>query len=157
MKNARDLLERVANTAVYAFIGALPVTLPLAPDALSAAGWAGLTAAVAAVLSLIKNMMVSPAGTASKNILERFAWTAAQAFVAAVPATFALTVDDARAVALMGVNAAVSAVLSLAKNLSAEGAVIEATRRAQGAGMHAPDLGGAYAARADGVSGGVDE
>lgn len=145
MNKARGLLERIANTAVYAFIGALPVTLPLAPDALSAAGWAGLTAAIAAVLSLIKNMLVNPAGTASANIVERFAWTAAQAFFAAVPATFALTVDDARAVALMGVNAAVSAVLSLAKNLTAEGTVIEATSRAAGGGAHVPDLGGPVA------------
>ena len=144
MTKVRGLLERIVNTAVYAFIGALPVALPLAPDALSAAGWAGLTATIAAVLSLVKNLMVEPAGTASANIIERFAWTAGQAFFAAVPATFALTVDDARAVALMGVNAAVSAVLSLAKNLAAEGAVVEATRRATGEGAHEPDMGGGY-------------
>jgi hypothetical protein len=139
-KTARDLMERVANTAVAAFIGALPVTIPLTNDALSAAGWAGLTAAIAAVLALVKNLVLASAGTASANIVERFAWTAAQAFVAAIPATFALTVDDTRAIALAGVNAAVAAVLSLAKNLTAEGTVVEATRRAGGGGEHAGDL-----------------
>ena len=132
----RDLLDRMTQTARMAFIGALPVALPLSTDALSAAGWAGLTAAIAAVLALVKNLLVSPAGTASANIVERFAWTAAQAFVAAIPATFALTTDDTRAVALMGVNAAVAAVLSLAKNLSQEGAIIEATARMEGGGTH---------------------
>lgn len=136
----RDLLERMAKTAMFAFVGALPAVLQLSPDALSAAGWAGLTAAVAAVLSLVKNLLLSPAGTASANIVERFAWTAVQAFFAAIPATFALTTSNTRAVALMGVNAAVAAVMSLAHNLAAEGAVIEATRRATGGGEHASDL-----------------
>lgn len=154
-RDLRDLLERVVTTARVAFIGALPVTLPLATDALSAAGWAGLTAAVAAVLSLLKNLLVAPAGTASGNVFERFAWTAAQAFAAAVPASFALTVDDSRAVALMGVNAAVAAVLSLAKNLAAEGVVIEATSRVAGGGAHVANMGGRRG-RADGLTGGVD-
>lgn len=138
----RDVLERAANTAYQAFIGALPVVLVLTPDALAAAGWAGLTAAVAALVSLVKSYFVDPATTASGNIAQRFLWTAVAAFVGAWPATFALTTSNARAFALMGVNAAVAAVLSLAKNLTAEGAVIEATRRVTGAGTHVPDLGG---------------
>lgn len=141
-RSIRDVLERVATTATVAFIGALPVTVTLTPDALSAAGWAGLTAAVAAVLALIKSLVAKAATTATGNIVERFAWTAAQAFFGAIPATFALTTDNLEAVALAGVNAAVAATLSLAKNLAGEGVVIEATKRAGGVGAHEADLGG---------------
>ena len=138
----RDILDRVANTAVYAFVGALPVTITLSSDALAAAGWAGLTAAVVAVITLIKTLVTDGAATASGNIIERFLWTAAQAFVGAIPASFSLTAEDATAIALAGVTAAVASILSLAKNLTAEGAVIEATRRSAGSGAHQPDLGG---------------
>jgi hypothetical protein len=64
-----------------------------------------------------------------KNIVERFAWTAVQAFVGALPATLALTANDARAAAYAGLAAAVAAVISLAKNLTAEGIVVQAAKR----------------------------
>ncbi len=140
MNTMRDVLERVANTAVFAFIGALPVTIPLTTDALAGAGWAGLTAAVVAVVTLVKALVVKGATTASGNIVHRFAWTTAQAFVGAVPATFALTATSGRAIALAGVNAAVAAVLSLAKNLTVEGAVIEAAARSAGTPTYVPDV-----------------
>lgn len=128
-QTAHSILEKVANTAVFAFVGALPVTLPLTNDALSAAGWAGLTAAICAVLSLLKNLVAAASTTPAGNLIDRFAWTAVQAFAAAIPATFALTASDSKAVALMGVNAAVAAVLSLAKNLTSEGTIHAAVQR----------------------------
>jgi hypothetical protein len=128
-KKAMNLLERLVNTAAQAFIGALPVTIPLTNNALSAAGWAGLTAAIAATISLVKNLVSTGAATPQANLVSRFTWTAAQAFLGAIPATFALTVDNGRALALAGITAAVGAVLSLAKNLTAEGVIDQAKRR----------------------------
>lgn len=121
-----NLAERLVATAIAAFIGALPVVIPLTGDAFAAAGWAGLTAAIAAVLSLVKNLVQTGSATPAANILSRFAWTAAQAFLAAMPATFNLTPEDGKALGLAGITAAVSAVVSLAKNLTAEGVVREA-------------------------------
>lgn len=64
------------------------------------------------------------------NIVERFIWTAIQAFVGSLPATMALTANDIRAVAYSGLSAAVAACISLAKNLTAEGIVVQAAKRA---------------------------
>lgn len=141
-KSVRNVLERVAKTAYQAFIGALPLTITLTPDSLAAAGWAGATAAFAAVVSLVKNLLTDGAATASGNIIERFAWTAAAAFIGAVPIQLHLVLEDGEAIARAAVAAAIAAVISLAQNLQAEGTVIEATRRSQGAGAHQADLGG---------------
>jgi len=70
------------------------------------------------------------------NVLERFLWTAVQAFVGSLPATLALTVDDTRAVAFAGLSAAIAAVISAAKGLTAEGVARQAALRA-GAGTTA--------------------
>jgi hypothetical protein len=63
------------------------------------------------------------------NIVERFVWTAVQAFVGSLPATFALTATDAKAVAYSGLTAALAAAISLAKNLTSEGIVVQAAKR----------------------------
>lgn len=138
----RDTLERVAKTAYQAFVGALPMTVTLTADGLTAAGWAGLIAAFAATISLVKNLLVDGASTASGNIFERLAWTAAAAFVGSVPVQLHLVVEDAEGVARAAATAAIAAIISLAQNLSLEGAVIESTRRSAGSGAHTPDLGG---------------
>lgn len=54
-----------------------------------------------------------------KNIAERFVWTAVQAFIGAVPVTFALDSKSLSAVGYAGLVAAIAAVVSLAKNLTA--------------------------------------
>lgn len=53
-----------------------------------------------------------------KNIVERFLWTAVQAFVGSLPATVTLTGHNLAAIGYSGLTAAVSAVISLAKNLT---------------------------------------
>jgi hypothetical protein len=138
----RDVLERVVKTAFQAFVGALPMTVTLTTDGLAAAGWAGAIAAFAATVSLIKNLVTSGAATASGNIFERFAWTATAAFIGSVPVQLHLVIEDAESIARAAATAAIAAIISLAQNLQAEGTVIEATRRAAGAGAHVPDLGG---------------
>ncbi len=70
------------------------------------------------------------------NILERFLWTAVQAFVGSLPATLALTANDTRAVAYSGLSAAIAAIISAAKNVTAEGVARQAALRA-GAGTTA--------------------
>ncbi len=63
------------------------------------------------------------------NIVERFLWTAVQAFVGSLPATIALTSDSLVAVGYSGLSAAVAATVSLAKNVTAEGVVRQAAVR----------------------------
>lgn len=52
------------------------------------------------------------------NIAERVIWTFVQAGIGSLPATFALTGNDLRAVLYSALTAGVAAVISLAKNLS---------------------------------------
>lgn len=52
------------------------------------------------------------------NIAERVIWTFVQAFIGSLPATFALTGNDFRAVLYSGLTAGLAAVVSLAKNLT---------------------------------------
>lgn len=138
----RDILERVIKTAYQAFVGALPMTVTLTPDGLTAAGWAGAIAAFAATVSLIKNLVTSAAATASGNIFERFAWTAVAAFIGSVPVQLHLVIENGEGIARAAATAAIAAIISLAQNLQAEGTVVEATRRSAGSGAHQPDLGG---------------
>lgn len=65
------------------------------------------------------------------NILERFLWTAVQAFLGSLPATIALTPDNLVAVGYAALSAAIAAVISLAKGLTAEGVVRQAAARAE--------------------------
>lgn len=51
-----NILERLLWTAVQAFLGSMPATLALTTDSLAAVGYAGLTAAIAAVISAAKNI-----------------------------------------------------------------------------------------------------
>lgn len=67
--------------------------------------------------------------TPVRNILERFVWTALQAFIGSLPATIALTTDNLVAVGYAGLAAAIASVVSLAKNLTAEGVVTQAVKR----------------------------
>lgn len=54
--NARNIAERVVWTFIQAFVGALPVTWILDKQHLEASAYAGLTAGIAAVVSLGKNL-----------------------------------------------------------------------------------------------------
>ena len=65
------------------------------------------------------------------NIIERFIWTAVQAFLGSLPATLALTSDGLAAVGYAGMSAAIAAVISAAKNLTAEATVRQAALRDQ--------------------------
>jgi hypothetical protein len=65
-----------------------------------------------------------------KNIVERAFWTFIQAGVGSLPATLALSSNNAKAAAWAFVTAGVAAVISLAKNLTAEGIVVQAAKRA---------------------------
>jgi len=51
-----NIVERLLWTAVQAFVGSLPATLALTSDGLVAVGYAGLSAAIAAVISAAKNL-----------------------------------------------------------------------------------------------------
>ena len=62
-KSARNILERFTWTAVQAFVGALPTTMALTASDLTAIGYSGLTAAIAAVISLAKNLTLTPPST----------------------------------------------------------------------------------------------
>lgn len=73
---------------------------------------------------------VVTAGWDVRNIVERFVWTAVQAFVGSLPATLALTTDALVATGYAGLTAAVAAVISLAKNLTGEGVAVQAAKRA---------------------------
>ncbi len=66
---------------------------------------------------------------ATKNIIERFVWTALQAFIGALPASVALTTDELSAVGWAGLSAAIASVISLAKNLTAEGIIVQEVKR----------------------------
>jgi len=64
------------------------------------------------------------------NIVERLLWTAVQAFIGSLPVTLSLTTQDARAVGASAATAALSAIISAAKNLTAEATVRQAALRA---------------------------
>ena len=64
------------------------------------------------------------------NIIERLLWTAVQAFLGALPATLALGSDDLVAVGYAALTAAIAAVLSAAKGITAEQIVRQSTARA---------------------------
>lgn len=53
------------------------------------------------------------------DVVERFVWTAVQAFFGSLPFTISLAPSDLKAVGYSGLTAALSAVISLAKNLTA--------------------------------------
>ncbi len=65
-----------------------------------------------------------------KNIIERFAWTFIQAFIGSLPMTVNLTSDAFSGVGWSGLTAGLAAIISLAKNLTAEGIVVEEVKRA---------------------------
>lgn len=67
--------------------------------------------------------------TPVRNIVERFVWTFVQAAIGALPATLALTTDDLSAVGWSALAAGIAAIVSLAKNLTAEGVVTQAVKR----------------------------
>jgi uncharacterized membrane protein len=59
-KTTRNIAERFVWTAVQAFVGSLPATFALNGRSLGAVGYSALTAAIAAVISLAKNLTVTP-------------------------------------------------------------------------------------------------
>lgn len=59
-KHVLNIVERFVWTAVQAFVGSLPATVALDGHSLGAVGYSGLTAAVAAVISLAKNLALVP-------------------------------------------------------------------------------------------------
>jgi hypothetical protein len=81
----------------------------------------------------------------SKDISERALSTFLQGFAGALPVTFILTgqsgddLGSLAALGLAGVNGGIAALLSVAKNVTAEGAVVEAQRRCEVTGEVAVD------------------
>lgn len=61
------------------------------------------------------------------NVLERFVWTFIQAAVGSLPVTFSLTGEALSAIGWTALTAGLAATVSLAKNLTAEGIVIQQT------------------------------
>lgn len=55
---AVDVVERFLWTFIQAFIGSLPATVTLSGDNLAAIGYSGLTAGIAAVISLAKSLAI---------------------------------------------------------------------------------------------------
>jgi hypothetical protein len=66
----------------------------------------------------------------AKNIVERVVWTFIQAAIGSLPVTTALTTSSLSAVGWAALSAGVAAVVSLAKNLTAEGIVVQSVKRA---------------------------
>lgn len=139
-----DILERALNQGVQTAIGTLPTTLGIigtsgvlatagtAADTGKAAVAAGLTATIATLLSIVKNVvMAARPVNASTNLVTRLAWTFVLAAVAALP-TGQIYLDLAfgKAALLAAVSAGLAAVVSAAKNLTAEGVLVEASVRA---------------------------
>lgn len=143
-----DMLERALSTAVQTTIAAIPTTLgvigtvgtgPLGTVSDTAAmGKAavavGLTAGVAAILSLVKNAVAKArVATTNTNIFLRFFWTFVFAFVGALPTgDIYLNLPFARTALLAALTAGVASVVSLAKNLTATGVVIDVSNRLGG-------------------------
>lgn len=65
-----------------------------------------------------------------KNIVERVVWTFIQAAIGSLPVTIALTTSSLSAVSWAALSAGVAAVVALAKNLTAEGIVVQSVKRA---------------------------
>lgn len=130
-----NIAERVAWTAVQSFLGAWAVTSTLTVDQAKASALAGAAAAISAVFTTVKAVIVDlkPKTTAPlSNIVQRVGWTFASAIAGILPVT--LTVDElsvgtGEALLTGALGAGAAAVIALAKNLALEGAVTEATRR----------------------------
>ncbi len=74
---------------------------------------------------------ITPLGSFNvRNIVERVVWTFVQAFIGSLPATIPLVADDARAISASALAAGIAAVVSLAKNLTGELVVVQASKRA---------------------------
>jgi hypothetical protein len=63
------------------------------------------------------------------NITERFIWTFLQAGVGSLPVTFGLTTDSLSAIGWSALTAGIASAVSLAKNITAEGVVVQAEKR----------------------------
>lgn len=140
-----DVFERALNQAVQTTIGAIPAVLgvigavgsgPLGTveDTVAVGKGAvavGITAGIATLLSLIKNLALSnQALTSGSNLVARFLWTFVFAFVAALPSgDIYLNLEFAQTATLAAISAGIAAVVSLAKNLTAEGVIVETVRR----------------------------
>lgn len=79
------------------------------------------------------------------NVLERFLWTFIQAAVGAISVAavqasiLGVDLSGARAIGLTALGAGVAAVLSLAKNLTAEGIVAQSAKRSAAATEDTPN------------------
>lgn len=135
-----DLLERALSTFVQTGLAVIPTsigvigstgvlgTVETSSHIGKAAIAAGLTATIAAVLSLVKNTFArATVATANTNILLRFAWTFVFAAVAALPTgEIYLDLQFGQTAILAAISAGIASVISLAKNLTATGIVIDA-------------------------------
>ncbi len=68
-----------------------------------------------------------------RNIVERALWTFAQAAVGSLPMTLTLTSSALSGVGWSALSAGLAALIALAKNLTAEGIVVQSTLRAAAA------------------------
>jgi hypothetical protein len=126
-----DVIERASWSAIQSFLAVWVVTSELTVDNGRAAGLAAIAAGLSAVFTAIKAAVVSPAPAGVPNIIHRALWTAASALAGALPVTLLasdLTLDTAEAIGRSAVAAVGAALLSLAKNTTAELALVEAGR-----------------------------
>lgn len=135
-----DIFERALNQGLQTALGTLPTVLGVigtsgvlatttsAAATGKAAVTAGLTAAIATILSIVKNLVVTARPvTATANVVQRLAWTFVLAAVAALPAgEIYLDLQFGQTALLASLSAGLAAVVSLAKNLTAEGVLIQA-------------------------------
>lgn len=138
-----DMLERALNQGVQTALGTLPTVLGVigssgvlattssAAATGKAAVAAGIAAAIAMILSLIKNAVLAARPvTATSNLVQRLGWTFVLAAVAALPAgEIYLDLEFGQTALLAAVSAGIAAVVSAAKNLTAEGVLVEASLR----------------------------
>lgn len=115
-----NILERLLWTAIAAGLAAVPITLSLTSNGVSIAGYSLLTAAIAAAISFLKNVLLLPPPFVKGplGIIERMLWTGLQAFVGSLPATITLSGHNLSALGYSGLLAAVAAMVSFAKNLT---------------------------------------
>jgi hypothetical protein len=141
-----DIFERVLSTAVQVAVASIPTTIgvigstgALASGASAgamgkAAVATGMTAGIAAGLSLVKNLFSrARVATANTNIGLRFLWTFVFAFVAALPTgDIYLNLNWGKTALLAALTAGAASVVSLAKNLTATGVVIDSQSASSG-------------------------
>ncbi len=117
-----DWLERSVWSFIQGGVGALPIMLALTNDQGHAVILAAISGGLASWVTFIKAFFLNNEGPHNinpiANIVERFGWTFAAAFVGTLPATANLSRTVLGTIWTAGLAAGIAAVFSLAKNLT---------------------------------------